>query len=78
MLIKEMRESFRHSEDLLDLDLTTSSSDQTQDARQSIQKLTQNATPEQLDLMLEMLHKMDIGNMTGRQSPASAPSCMTT
>ena len=76
MLVREMRESFRRSEDLLDLDVPSNDPalETKQDMQHAISDMMQEATPEQLGSMLEMLHRMmGIGNVMGRASNGSAP-----
>jgi len=61
ILVKEMRESFKRSEELLDLELTKEDPilKQKEEMRDTIQK----ATPEELGKMLEMFHTLNIGKI---------------
>ena len=66
MLIREMRESFRCSEVLLDLESATESNS-APDKKQAIQ----DATPDELGQLLEMFQKLDIGKKMARAGNAS-------
>ena len=71
MLTQEMRDAFARSEEFLDLEAAgkaTQTHDRKQEVHQIIQGMTQNATPEQLDSMLEALlsYRQGAGNMAGR------------
>ncbi len=77
MLAAEMRESFARSEEFLDLedgaaahaDLQTA-----QDHKQEMHDMIQNATPEQVGLMLEALRRA--GNMQGQTAATAAAQTM--
>lgn len=61
ILVNEMRESFKRSEELLDLELTKEDPilKQKEEMRDTIQK----ATPEELGKMLEVFHTLNIGKI---------------
>lgn len=65
IMLHEMRESFRRSEELLDLE--SSETDPALEQKQDMQNMIEDATPEQLGLMLEVFQKMNIGK-TGQAS----------
>ncbi len=54
-----MRESFTRSEELLDLEM--SKEDPILDQKQELQNTIQNATPDELGSMLEMIQVLNIG-----------------
>lgn len=62
ILVKEMREAFKRSEEFLDLEVKTTNPilEQKQDMHETIQ----NATPDELGQMLEMCQKLNIGNIS--------------
>ena len=72
MLTREMRESFVRSEEFLDLEDGTAHADRhtMRDHKQEMHDIIQNATPEQLDLMLEALRRA--GNMRGQAATVVA------
>ena len=59
MLVDEMRESFTRSEEFLDLEITKT--DPILGQKTDMHNTIQNATLEELGLMLEMVQKMNIG-----------------
>ncbi|KAF6247097.1 site-specific integrase [Nitrosopumilus sp. b3] len=59
ILIKEMRESFKRSEEFLDLEITKE--DPILQQKEEAQDAIQNATPEELGKVLEMLQTLNIG-----------------
>ena len=65
MLIREMRESFVRAEEFLDLEDNARhvGHRQVQDHKQEMHDIISEATPEQLDLMLEALRRA--GNIPG-------------
>ena len=69
ILVHEMRDAFRRSEELLDLESATDS-DTTDDKRQEMQNAIQDATPDELGQMLEMFQKLDIGKKMARAGSA--------
>ena len=72
MLTREMRESFVRSEEFLDLEDGATRPDHhaMRDHKQKMHDIIQNATPEQLDLMLEALRRA--GNMRGQAATVIA------
>ncbi len=66
ILIQEMREAFKRSEELLDLE--AQDADPILEQKQDMHDIIHDATPEKLGLMLEMFQKLDIGKMAGRPS----------
>ncbi len=59
VLVTEMREAFKRCEELLDLELSTE--DPMLKQKEVIQDTIQNATPEELGKVLEMIQTLDIG-----------------
>ena len=59
ILINEMRESFKRSEEFLDLEVTQE--DPMLQQKEQMQETIRNATPEELGQVLEMFQKMNIG-----------------
>ena len=72
MLTREMRESFVRSEEFLDLEdgAAHAARHAVRDHKQEMHDIIQNATPEQLDLMLEALRRA--GNIRGRAATVMA------
>lgn len=59
ILLREMRDAYVRSEEFLDLETAASSNtNSVLEQKQQIQDIVHEATPEQLDLMLEALHRM--------------------
>ena len=58
-MLKEMRESFKRCEGLLDLDLAKE--DPILKQKEQIQNVIQNATPEELGQVLEVFQSLNIG-----------------
>ena len=73
ILLHEMRESFARSEELLDLEAGTKR-DGVLEQKEEMHHLIRNATPVQLDLMLEALHHAMVGagNMAGPATVTAA------
>jgi len=61
-LTKEMRESFKRSEELLDQELTNA--DPILKQKEELSDTIQKATPEELGKMLEMFQTMNIGKIS--------------
>ena len=77
MLAAEMRESFARSEEFLDLEdgmAAHADLQSTQDHKQEMHDMIQNATPEQVGLMLEALRRA--GNMQGQTAATAAAQTM--
>ena len=71
MLMQEMCNAFARSEEFLDLDVAMPNNmrDKRQEMQDVVHNMTQNATPEQLDSMLEVLsilQKQGTGNIPGQ------------
>ena len=64
ILVREMRDAFKRSEELLDLE--TSNEDPILEQKEVMQQTIRDATPEELGSMLEMFQRMNIGNMGGQ------------
>ncbi|NIV45294.1 MAG: hypothetical protein GWN31_15630, partial [Candidatus Thorarchaeota archaeon] len=59
ILIKEMRDAFKRSEELLDQEIARE--DPIQKQKEQMQETIQNATPDELGQVLEMFQKLNIG-----------------
>ena len=64
ILVREMRDAFKRSEEFLDLE--TSNEDPILEQKEVMQQTIRDATPEELGSMLEMFQRMNIGNMGGQ------------
>ncbi len=66
ILLREMRESFKRSEEFLDLEVSPTAADPVLEQKQDAHEAIAKATPEQLDLMLEALREIRCaGKKTG-------------
>ena len=63
ILVREMRDAFKRSEEFLDLE--TSNEDPILGHKEAMQQTIRDATPEELGSMLEVFQRMNIGNMGG-------------
>lgn len=64
ILLREMRDAFTRSEDLLDLEMSNDATvDPTLDLRNDLTDIIGDATPEQLGSMLEIFQRLKIGNI---------------
>jgi len=75
VLVSEMREAFGRSEDLLDLEVARE--DPVLQQKRDIHGMIQEAAPEQLGRMLEMLQELGIGKMGGQDSAPYQPAGST-
>ena len=64
ILVREMRDAFKRSEEFLDLE--TSNEDPILEQKEAMQQTIRDATPEELGSILEMFQCMNIGNMGGQ------------
>ena len=64
ILVREMRDAFKRSEEFLDLE--TSNEDPILEQKEAMQQTIRDATPEELGSILEMFQRMNICNMGGQ------------